>query len=538
VSFTSYNVLLIAPRFTAQSFWGLNGACQAVGVGYPATPLGLLTVAALLPRQWAIRLVDRNLEDFTDADFAWADMVMTGGMLPQQPDILHLIEVAHDKGKPIVVGGADPTSSPHIYEAADFRVLGEAEEIISQFIDAWNAGERSGTFTAEKFKTDVSKSPTPRFDLLKRHRYLFVGVQFSRGCPFKCEFCDIIELFGRAPRTKTTGQMLAELDALYDLGYRGHVDFVDDNLVGNKKSLKAFLPALIAWQKKRDYPFILSTEASINLADDQAVLDMMRDANFFGMFVGIESPDDDTLLQMQKKQNLKRSIADGVRKIFQSGLFVMGGFVVGFDSEKGRIGQNIVDFIEDIPIPICFISLLYALPNTQLTRRLAREGRLHEDHDRAPAYATILSTTGLNYETARPRRDILSDFRLILEKIYEPKAYFARVRRMVDHSDFPKGQLRARPHELLRAVRLAASMTMRREYRGEYWRTIAYCLLTKPRAFQMVAAVALFYRHAGPYSRYVMARVDEQLAAMESGAWQEPRALPPRVIAEPEVVAA
>ena len=212
----------------------------------------------------------------------------------------------------MVVGGPDATSSPHVYAAADFRVLGEAEGIIDNFIAAWEAGARSGVFTAPKFQVDVTKTPVPRFDLLKLDHYLYVGVQYSRGCPFTCEFCDIIELYGRVPRTKLTQQVFAELDTLYALGYRGHVDFVDDNFIGNKKALKAFLPELAGWQRAHDQPFEFSTEASVNLADDEALLQMMKAANFFTVFVGIESPDPDSLVAMKKKQNTRRNLVESV----------------------------------------------------------------------------------------------------------------------------------------------------------------------------------------------------------------------------------
>jgi radical SAM superfamily enzyme YgiQ (UPF0313 family) len=219
------------------TFWNYTVACDLVGARYPTPPLGLITLAAMLPASWEVRLVNRNTEELTAADLAWADIVMTGGMLAQQVDTLDLIELSHAHGKPVAVGGPDPTSSPHVYAAADFQVLGEAEGAIEDFIAAWDGGARSGHFAAPKFTIDVTKSPIPRFDLLKFDHYLYVGVQYSRGCPFTCEFCDIIELYGRVPRAETTPQMLSELEALYRLGYHGHVDFVDDNLIGNKKAL-------------------------------------------------------------------------------------------------------------------------------------------------------------------------------------------------------------------------------------------------------------------------------------------------------------
>src|SRR5262249_46081809 len=239
-----------------------------------------------------------------------------------------------------------------------------AEGIIDKFIEAWESGATEGVFAAEKFQVDVTTTPIPRFDLLKFDKYLYIGVQFSRGCPFTCEFCDIIELYGRVPRAKTNTQMLKELDALHALGYRGHVDFVDDNLIGNKKAVKAFLLDLRAWLDQHDYPFEFTTEASINLADDAELLKRMNEANFVGVFIGIESPDPDTLVMARKKQNTRRSLVESIQKIYAAGLFVTAGFIVGFDSEKGAVADGIVALIEDAAIPLCTVGLLFALPQT------------------------------------------------------------------------------------------------------------------------------------------------------------------------------
>ena len=365
-------VLMIYPKFVPNSFWNYTEACELLGAKYPAAPLGLITVAAMLPKHWDIRLVNRNTESLTEADLDWADLVMIGGMLNQQPDATYLINLAHLHGKPVCVGGPDVTSSPHLYADADFKVLGEAELVIEQFVAAWESGERKGVFVAEKFKADVTLSPMPRYDLVNFDQYLFIGVQYSRGCPFTCEFCDIIELYGRVPRTKTNDQILAELQALYDHGYRGHVDFVDDNFIGNKKNLRTLLPRLKAWLEERDYPFEFSTEASINVADDGELLQAMKDANFFAIFVGIESPDPETLVQMKKKQNTRRNIAECIHKIYSYGMFVTAGFIVGFDTEKASMGQAMIDFIEEANIPVCMVGLLYALPGTQLDSAASR----------------------------------------------------------------------------------------------------------------------------------------------------------------------
>ena len=291
-------------------------------------------------------------------------------MLPQGGDTLDIVDLCRERGKPVVIGGPGVTSSPHLYRTANFQILGEAEGVIDKFVEAWEAGAREGVFEAEKFQVDVTKTPIPRFDLLKFDDYLHIGVQFSRGCPFTCEFCDIIELYGRVPRAKTNVQMLAELDELYRLGYRGHVDFVDDNLIGNKKAVKAFLPELADWLEAHDYPFEFTTEASLNLADDAELLALLNRANFVGVFVGIESPNTATLVAMRKKQNTRRSIPDSIHKIYAAGLFVHAGFIVGFDSETESVADAMVELIEEAAIPVCMVGLLYALPNTQLTRRL------------------------------------------------------------------------------------------------------------------------------------------------------------------------
>jgi radical SAM superfamily enzyme YgiQ (UPF0313 family) len=543
---SSCRVLLVAPRFSGQSFWNFEAACEVYGARFPAPPLGLITVAAMLPSSWQCRLVNRNTEELREADLDWADLVMTGGMLPQQPDTLRVIELAHRHGKPVAVGGPDATSSPEAYKTSDFQVLGEAESIIGAFIEAWESGARQGVFEAEKFTTDVTKTPIPRFDLLKRSQYTYFGVQFARGCPFNCEFCDIIELYGRMPRVKTAAQMLAELEARYASGYRGHLDFVDDNFIGNKKAVKAFLPHLIAWQKERGYPFEFSTEASINIADDDALLALMRAANFFTIFVGIESPDTDTLVSMQKKQNTRRSLVDCVHKIYRAGMFVNAGFIVGFDSEKGSVAEAMIDCVEATAIPFCMVGLLYALPNTQLTRRLAREGRLFAAAD-AMRFAPKddvgdQCTGGLNFEPTRPRRDILLDYRAILARIYQPAAYYQRVRtvaRLLDRpaldrsasTDAPPPHLFAIPvRDLVLLWRLVWRIAVRQP--AALWpfcKVVLECVRKNPRAIDYVGMLAALYLHLGPFSRFVIATVDRQIAEIDSGKWQPPVA----VAAEP-----
>ena len=516
----SWRVLLVYPRFSAATFWNFTVACELVGARYPAAPLGLITLAATLPRHWDLRLVNRNTEELTEADLDWADIVMTGGMLAQQVDTLELIDRCHMHGKPVVVGGPDPTSSPEVYAEADFRVLGEAEGIIDEFVAAWQAGERSGTLIAPKFTVDVTKTPIPRFDLLKFEHYLYVGVQYSRGCPFTCEFCDIIELYGRVPRAKTNKQMLAELEALYQLGYRGHVDFVDDNLIGNKKALRTFLPELAAWLKSHDYPFEFSTEASVNVSDDPELLKLLRDANFFMVFVGIESPDPRTLVHTKKKQNTRRNLAESIHRIYRSGMFVTAGFIVGFDSEEVSMADAMADFIEEASIPVSMVGLLYALPNTQLTRRLAAAGRLHPDHDRATPETGDHCTAVINFDTLRPMREILLDYRRVLERVYEPSAFADRLdglASMLDRTgrprELPKGDKRLKVASIEVVHKIMSQMP---EGRERFWQTFVNCSKTNPSALRYIVILMAFYLHLGPFARKVIASIDVRLAELDT----------------------
>jgi radical SAM superfamily enzyme YgiQ (UPF0313 family) len=510
------NVLMVFPKFNPNSFWNLQVVCDMSGARCPAPPLGLITVAALLPPQWNVRLVNRNAEELTARDLAWADMVMTGGMIPQQDDTLELIDLCHSHGKPVVVGGPDPTSSPEVYQAADFLVLGEAEGIIGELIEAWTSGAARGRFEAPKFQVDVSKSPVPRFDLLNPDHYLYIGVQFSRGCPFNCEFCDIIELYGRVPRAKTNEQMLAELERLYSMGYRGHVDFVDDNLIGNKKRLRQFLPALSAWQKSHGYPFKFSTEASMNLADDAQLLIMLREANFFAIFMGIESPDPETLISTQKKQNTRRSFAETIHKVYEAGMLVTAGFIIGFDTEKQGVAEGMIEAIDAMSIPVAMVGLLTALPNTQLTRRLEKEHRLLPFEKNKGDQCT----GGLNFITLRPRRAVLADFRTVLKGVYDPEAYFRRVRTMglaLNRPDYPsKSSWRGIKRDLRVAARLTWCMTFqRRDLTRLFWRTALDCWRGNPGAFEYAVTMMLFYLHLGMFADMLIKDLDRMIAELE-----------------------
>ena len=512
-------VLLVYPEFRSASFWNYTETCKLVDGRYPAAPLGLCTIAAMLPKDWEVRLLDRNVETWDEGALDWADIVMTGGMMPQQRDCLELIHRARQKGKRVVVGGPDATSSPHLYSEASHLILGEGEVTLPPFLVDLAAGSPAKVYQDPR-KADVESSPIPRFELLDFSKYNHIGVQWCRGCPFNCEFCDIIELFGRVPRAKSTTQILAELQRLYDLGYRGHIDLVDDNFIGNKKLVKAFLPELKVWLEARHWPFEFTTEASINLADDPVLLQLMQDVGFFAIFVGIESPDEKTLVSMQKRQNTHRSIPDSIKKIYEHGMFVNAGFILGFDSEQGSVARGLIECIEATSIPVSMAGLLTALPTTQMTRRLAAEGRLPADFDVAPDDGGDQCTAGLNFVTQRPRAEILADYLKVIETIYSPENYFGRVLRVGQTLQSSRRRFRPtfrhRLKELKGFYRMTKKLGFARATRGPFWRTVLGSLWKNPKSIRYTGALMALYVHFGPFAQYVARRVRAAIAKEEA----------------------
>jgi radical SAM superfamily enzyme YgiQ (UPF0313 family) len=523
-----FRALLVHPEFTSESFWNYRETCKLAGARYAAIPLGLLTVAALLPQDWDFRLVDCNVRSLDDRDLRWADLVFVGGMISQQLEILKVVERAHEQGKRVVVGGTDATSNPEIYGAADHLVLNEAEITLPPFLRDLVRGEPGRVYRTDRM-ADITKSPVPRYDLIRLDDYLHASLQYSRGCPFSCEFCDIIELFGRRPRLKKTRQVLAELQRLYDLGYRGHVDFVDDNFIGNKREVKSLLTALGDWLRDHHDPFEFSTEASINLARDDELLRLMQETRFSVVFIGIETPDEDILRSAGKYQALQGSLARDIEKICRHGMFVNAGFIIGFDSEKSDVARGIIDCIEETSIPVAMVGLLSALPNTQLTRRLEREGRLLPDYDRVHGGDIDQCTGGLNFVTVRDRAEILGDYYRVVDEVYAPKAYFRRVRRTVRMLDETKKKLRLPLRILLQEFRFLMgvvwSQGFRARHRWSFWRTVLGSLLTNPRAFRYSIALASLYCHLGPYSRYLKAQIAERVEQRERPIVTYPREL-------------
>jgi radical SAM superfamily enzyme YgiQ (UPF0313 family) len=510
--------LLVSPRFAEPNYWGYRDACELLGARYPAAPLGLVTVAALLPQTWDIRLLDLNVGEMDPALVDWADLVMASAMITQQQSVLSLIELCHARGRPVVVGGPDPSSQPEAYATADFLVLDEGELTIPRFLADLEAGATSGTYRSPE-KPDVATTPIPRFDLLDFSKYLHVGVQFSRGCPFNCEFCDIIELYGRKPRTKAAPQILNELEVLYRLGYRGHVDFVDDNFIGNKKDVAALLPELLAWSRARGFPFYFSTEATINLADDPRLLELMAAVDFRYVFVGIETPDKDLLVLTQKKQNTRHPIVERVHRIYAHGIVVVAGFIVGFDGETRSAARSIVTCAEAAGIPMAIVSLMTALPTTQLTRRLAREGRLPEGFGAQRPADIDQSTSGLNFVPTRPAVEILEDYAAIVGHLYSPRSYFDRVLRVATLLRRRPKKIRGAPlsaKELVALVKVIRRLGFARATAWYFWRTLLRILATRPLNVEQAVRLMALYVHFGRQAPAVIAGVERRIARVRA----------------------
>jgi radical SAM superfamily enzyme YgiQ (UPF0313 family) len=412
-------VLLINPEFP-DTYWSFRHALPFEGKRCAFPPLGLLTVSALLPDSWERRLIDLNVRKLNTADIDWADMVFVTAMLVQQDSLREVVKRAKALGKRVVLGGPYVTTTIHDLPDADHVFLGEAETTLPQFIDDLARGEAKRTYQAAE-RPPLSITPMAHFHLADLKRYSAMSVQYSRGCPFSCEFCDIIEIYGRVPRTKSNQQMLAEFDALYDLGWRGTLFIVDDNFIGNKKNVRQLLPELARWQKEHGYPFSLLTEASLNLADDEPLLESMRDAGFHRVFVGIETPVEESLHEAQKSQN-RGDLLSSVKKIQSYGMEVMAGFIVGFDNDPIDIFERQIDFIRKSAIPLAMVGLLNALPDTQLWKRLEREGRLLGED--ASGNNTVCT---LNFTTRMDPALLIQGYQRIMQTIYSPREYYQRV---------------------------------------------------------------------------------------------------------------
>lgn len=429
------NALLIYPEFP-ETFWSFKHALKFLGKRAAQPPLGLMTVAALLPATWKKRLVDTNVERLRDRDLAWADVAMVSAMHIQREALLAIVEQCRARGLRTVVGGPVASSVPAAELKADHVVIGEAESLIGGLALDLEQGTAKPVYQATE-RPAMSASPLPDLSLIKMHRYSTMSVQYSRGCPFNCEFCDIIEIYGRRPRTKAVTQVLAELNQLRAAGWREAVFIVDDNFIGNKARAKELCVALAEWRRQYKTSFDFNTEASLNLADDPELMQLMKDAGFVSVFLGIETPDESGLIASNKLQNTRRSLLDSVAKIQSYGMQVMGGFILGFDTDGEDIFDRMVDFIQSSGIPVAMVGLLQAMPGTQLFRRLWREGRILD--------AGHGDNTGikLNFLPQMDPARLVEGYRSVLRRIYSCEAYYERVKVYLSRTQPKAGESRS-----------------------------------------------------------------------------------------------
>jgi radical SAM superfamily enzyme YgiQ (UPF0313 family) len=461
------NALLIYPEFP-ETFWSFKHALKFLGKRASQPPLGLMTVAALLPGNWNKRLVDMNVERLRDRELAWADVVLISGMHIQRESLIAIVDRCRARGLRTIVGGPIASSLSAADLKADHVVIGEAESLIAGLARDLEQGTAEPIYQAGE-RPAMETSPLPDLSLVKMKRYSTMAVQYSRGCPFNCEFCDIIEIYGRRPRTKAVAQVLAELDQLRAAGWRETVFIVDDNFIGNKARAKELCVALTEWRNQYKTSFDFNTEASLNLADDPELMQLMKDAGFVSVFLGIETPDELGLIASNKLQNTRRSLLDSVATIQSYGMQVMGGFILGFDTDREDIFDRMVEFIQTSGIPVAMVGLLQAMPGTQLFRRLWREGRILD--------AGHGDNTGdkLNFLPNMDAAKLVEGYRSVLKRIYSCEAYYERVKLYLSRTQ-PRGEGRkTRQRWLTRSNARAFATSIVRQgvfgrQRWSYWK--------------------------------------------------------------------
>ena len=495
-------VLMVWPRFPA-SFWSLGEVMEIVPERSLVPPLGLITVAALCPRQWKIRLVDLAFEELSDEDLLWANLVMVSAMGVQREGVRQTLERASKLNRRTMIGGPYASSEPYaLLPLADHVVVGEPDEIFQGIATDLEGGSARRLYLVAE-KPDVTRTPVPRFDLLALNKYSFMSVQFSRGCPFTCEFCDIITLYGRRPRTKSPAQLIGELDALLQLSWRKEVFIVDDNFIGNHKAALELTCELERWQRCKRYPFGFFTEASIDLASRPGLLDAMVKANFCRVFIGIESPSAESLKEAKKFQNLRRDPLDSIRLIQQHGLWVMGGFIVGFDSDPPDIFDRQIEFVERAGIPWAMTGLLQAPPTTPLYDRMKREGRLVQESSEPSNFSPP------NFRTVLPLPELLAGTKRMLLTLYDPRRFYERVFDSLERWQLQPEQ-RTPALSWLYLLRVMFKSVWRQGvlsgYRRAYWRFLRRLMIRwglDPQKRRLGFELALSGHHFIRYARHV-----------------------------------
>jgi radical SAM superfamily enzyme YgiQ (UPF0313 family) len=480
-------VLLVYPK-NPVTFWSFEFALGFIGKKSAYPPLGLLTVAALLPPQWPQRLVDLNVTNLADKDIEWADMVFIGGMAVQRASAVAIIDRCKAAGVKVVGGGPLFTVEPEAFRKVDHLVLDEAELSLPPFLQDLQRGCARRIYRAAGF-CDIRKTPKPAWHLIRMKHYACMSIQFSRGCPYNCEFCNVTVLFGHRMRMKSSQQVIEELDGIYAAGWRASIFFVDDNFIGNKKYLKEhLLPALIEWRRdKKGCGFF--TEASINLADDTELMDMMVQAGFDSVFIGIESPDDNCLAECRKTHNRDRDLVGDIKKLHRKGLQVMGGFIVGFDSDSPSIFQRQIDFIQNSSIVTAMVGMLQAPPGTRLFERLSKENRVSRffSGDNVDGETNIIPRMGLER--------LVDGYRNIMEEIYAPRLYYRRIRALMKELKVPAARPTLNFQHFLAFFRSCVRLGIIGRERFYYWHLLCWTLVRKPRMLHSAITLAIYGHH-------------------------------------------
>ncbi|HKI79955.1 MAG TPA: DUF4070 domain-containing protein [Ignavibacteriaceae bacterium] len=482
-------ILMVYPKYP-DTFWSFKHALKFVSKKASFPPLGLLTVASILPEDWDKKLIDMNANSLTDDDIIWADYVFISAMSVQSESVEEVIHRCTNLNAKIVAGGPLFTSSPELYKDIDHLVLNEAEITIPEFLKDLENGKAKNKYTTMEW-ADVTTTPLPLWDLVSLKNYTSMNIQYSRGCPFDCYFCDITVLYGRRPRTKTKEQIIAELDQLYFTGWRGPVFFVDDNFIGNKGKLKKeILPAISEWMIKRNHPFYLNTEVSLNLADDDRLMDLMVKAGFEAVFIGIESPNDDSLIECNKPQNRNRDMIKSINKIQDAGLEVQGGFIVGFDNDPITIFSKLTNFIQESRIVTAMVGLLNAPKGTKLQKRLYSEGRMLKDFN---GNNTDIS---INFIPKMNLNQLLEGYKKMLNTIYAPKQYYERVMLFLKNFEPKKKKVfHLNSNYIIALFKSMFKLGIIGEERIYYWKLFFWSLFRKPRLFSLAILFTIYGFH-------------------------------------------
>ena len=480
-------VLLIYPE-NPDTFWSFKHTVGFVSKKAAFQPLGLMTIAAMMPREWELELVDLNVEHLRDEHIERADYVLISGMIIHKDSVHAIVKRCRAFAKPIIAGGPLFTTGHLGFPDIDHFVLGEAEEVMPALVSDMEQGTLKPIYKASG-RPEITHVPVPRWDLVDMRNYVTMSVQFSRGCPFDCEFCDIIVMNGRVPRTKTPEQLVGELEALRSRGWKEMVFIVDDNFIGNKKRSKELLRAIIAWREKSKAQMGFFTEASVNLADDAELIELMVRAGFKKVFLGIETPSLASLKECRKLQNTRHDLLDSIATLQRAGMEVMGGFIVGFDNDEEDIFHRQFEFIQRSGVVEAMVGLLTALPETRLYHRLMSEGRLEADSTGNNTDAVM------NFKPKLPREFLQDGYRELMKRLYEPKVYYARIRTFLRHHEPSGPRLRTSLTDIKAFLRSIWALGVRHRGRRGYWRLFLGTLFRRPRQFSNAIELAIVGHH-------------------------------------------